>query len=251
VWEKVASTDPIQGTGYPLLLAAWGGLAGWSDVSARTLSLFFGVLAVALVYRIGRKMVNAAAGFYGALFLSVTALFLHYLGEARTFSLLMLSGALLRIDPDRAVATAEECIRLDRTYRKAWSTICVAYAATVRLEAGEVEPGLVLWRDVLRQLHWSGEIFHISLQLPNLAESLAAIDPTAALELTAIAGVIGSYFVFDGLAGYPRLTQTVEELGPDVVQAARVRSEARTYDESMQYVFDSIDNLIAVTTGDR
>ena len=55
------------------------------------------------------------------------------------------------------------------------------------LEAGEVEPGLVLWRDVLRQLHWSGEIFHISLQLPNLAESLAAIDPTAALELTAIA----------------------------------------------------------------
>ena len=163
--------------------------------------------------------------------------------------LMMLSGALLRIDPDRAVATAEECIRLDRTYRKAWSTICVAYAATVRLETGEVEPGLVLWRDVLRQLHWSGEIFHISLQLPNLAESLAAIDPTAALELTAIAGVIGSYFVFDGLAGYPRLTQTVEELGPDVVQAARVRSETRSYDESMQYVFDSIDNLIAATTG--
>ena len=51
--------------------------------------------------------------------------------------------------------------------------------------------------------------------------------------------------------GIPRLTQTIEELGPDVIQAARVRSETRSYDESMQYVFDSIDNLIAATTAER
>ena len=117
--------------------------------------------------------------------------------------LMMLSGALLRIDPDRAVATADECIRLDRTYRKAWSTICVAYAATVRLEAGESSPDSS-----------SGATSSASSTGPARSSTSRCSSPTwpsrwppsireAALELTAIAGVIGSYFVFDGLAGYP------------------------------------------------
>jgi hypothetical protein len=100
-------------------------------------------------------------------------------------------------------------------------------------------------------MHWSGEIFHITLQLPTLADSLAGIDPGLALELTAIAGAVGSYAVFDALAGRRRLGQLVEDVGQDAVQAAQARAEAMTYDESMQYVFEGIDRLIAATTDDE
>ena len=171
--------------------------------------------------------------------------------SALLYPLMMLSGALQHVDPDRALAAAEECIRLDQTHRKAWSTLCAGSAATLRLEHGDVVNGLVSWRDVLQQLHWSGEVFHISLLLPNLANSIARFNPTVALDLTAIAGAMTHYAVFDGLAGYARLAHTVEELGPDAVQVARARTEAMTYDESMQYVFDGIDRLIAEAANDR
>src|SRR5204863_1639791 len=52
--------------------------------------------------------------------------------------LMILAVAFRSVDPDRALAAAEECIRLDRTNRKAWSTLCVGVEATVRLDRGEV-----------------------------------------------------------------------------------------------------------------
>jgi predicted ATPase/class 3 adenylate cyclase len=168
--------------------------------------------------------------------------------SALLYPLMILSGALLHTDPDRALAAAEECIRLDQTHRKAWSRLCAGSAATLQLERGDITNGLLGYRDFLHQLHWSGEVFHISLALPSLADSLATLDQATALELTAIGGAIAGYAVFDALAGYTRLAQTVEELGPNAVEAARALAESMTYDQSMDYVFDAIDHLIATTT---
>jgi predicted ATPase len=163
--------------------------------------------------------------------------------SALLYPLLMLSGSMLRIDPDRALAAAEECVRLDQTHAKSWSKLCAVSVAALRLERGEVATGLQLWRDLLQQLHWSGELFHISLQLPNLADSIAPTDPLVAI--TAIAEVIVPHAVFDGIAAYERLAPAVDELGPDAVQVARSRAASMTYDESMSYVFDSLDRLIS------
>jgi hypothetical protein len=165
--------------------------------------------------------------------------------SALLYPLAVLSGAILRTDPDRALAAADECVRLDQTHRKAWSRLCTASAATLRLDRGEVATGLLLWRDLLQQLHWSGEVFHISLQLPSLADSIARIDPTLALELTAIGGAIVPHPVFDGIAPYERLAQAVDNLGLDAVEAARSRAASMSYDGAMGYVFDGIDRLIS------
>ena len=108
-------------------------------------------------------------------------------------------------------------------------------------------PGLLLWRDLLQQLHWSGEIFHISLQLPSLADSIARIDPTLALELTAIAGAIVPHAVFDGIAPYERLARAIDDLGPDAVEAARSRAASMSYDAAMEHVFEGIDRLMTET----
>ena len=167
--------------------------------------------------------------------------------SALLYPLAVLSGAILRTDPDRALAAAEECVRLDQTHRKAWSRLCGASAATLRLDRGEVATGLLLWRDLLQQLHWSGEIFHISLQLPSLADSIARIDPTLALELTAIAGAIVPHAVFDGIAPYERLARAIDDLGPDAVEAARSRAASMSYDAAMEHVFEGIDRLMTET----
>jgi len=144
------------------------------------------------------------------------------------------------------LAAAEECVRLVQTQRKAWSTVCEGSVAKLRVNRGEVATGLRLWRDVLQRLHWSGELGQISIQLPNLADSIATIDPTFAFQLAAIAqsDTIAPFPAFDALAAFDQLAHTVDELGPDALQAARSRAASMSYDDAMEYVFDGIDRLI-------
>lgn len=52
----------IHPPGYYVLLFGWGRLAGWSEFAAAFLSLWFGVLLIALVYRVGRAWFAAPDG---------------------------------------------------------------------------------------------------------------------------------------------------------------------------------------------
>jgi tetratricopeptide (TPR) repeat protein len=169
------------------------------------------------------------------------------------YPLCQLSIAAQQNDPDRALAAAEECVRLDQTHRKAWSTLSEGSAAKLRVERGELATGLRLWRDVLLRLHWSGEVAYLSLQLPGLADSIAGIDPTLALELAAISesGAIAPFATFDALTAFERLAHTVDELGPDALHAARSRAASMSYDEALEYVVDNINRLITDTAHDQ
>ena len=82
--------------------------------------------------------------------------------------------------------------------------------------------GLPLWRDVLRRFEWTGEVVQISLQLPNLADSLARRDPELAVELAAISEskAIAPFGAFDA-AGYNELAGAVNRLGPKALESAR------------------------------
>ena len=84
----------------------------------------------------------------------------------------------------------------------------------------------------------------------SLAHSGIGLRKTLALDLTAIGGAMTRYAVFDGLAPYERLTRIVDELGPEAVEAANAHAESMSYDESMQFVFEALDRLIAATAVD-
>ena len=168
--------------------------------------------------------------------------------SALIYPLCQLSVVLvsLRGDPDRALAVAEESIALDRTHRRAWSTLSEGSAARLRVDRGEVATGLRLLNDVLRRLDWSGELGYLSMQLPGLADAIAHLDPTFALDLAAIAdsGIIAPFPAFDMLQSFEALAAAVDELGPGAVEAARSRATTMSYDDAVGYLFDNIERLV-------
>lgn len=88
IWTRIANEDPTQPPGYPMLLSVWGTVAGWSEFSGRALSLLFGVLAVAAMYRLGTDLGGRpAVGLAAAVALSAGAFFIYYLHELRGFTL--------------------------------------------------------------------------------------------------------------------------------------------------------------------
>jgi hypothetical protein len=101
ILERVIFIDPTQGLGYPLLLGGWGAVFGWSEFAIRLLAYFGGLLAIALTYRLGSDVGGRSVGLCAALFMSVSAFFIWYLHEGRTYSLVVALGALLLLSYQR------------------------------------------------------------------------------------------------------------------------------------------------------
>ena len=94
IWRSIIKIDPHQTYGWPILLAIWGRIVGWSEVAVRALSLFFGMLTLAWVYRTGRDLLAPRAGLFAALLLSASVFFLAYMIHARAFTLIALCSTL-------------------------------------------------------------------------------------------------------------------------------------------------------------
>jgi hypothetical protein len=88
VWQSVRENSPQHTPGYFFLLSGWASLVGWSPFSLRTLSLWFGLLAVVLTYRIGREWLSPHAGLYAAIVMSAGAFFIHFAHEIRMYTLI-------------------------------------------------------------------------------------------------------------------------------------------------------------------
>ena len=93
-WQYTANLDTDQAQGWSMLLFVWGRLVGWSEVAVRALSLFFGMLTLAWVYRTGRDLLAPRAGLLAALLLSASVFFLAYMIHARAFTLIALCSTL-------------------------------------------------------------------------------------------------------------------------------------------------------------
>lgn len=76
---------------YYYLLHFWGQFAGWSEFSAAFLSLSFGIVIIALVYRVAREWFNSRVAFIAALLVAASPYNLWYSQEVRMYTL----GALL------------------------------------------------------------------------------------------------------------------------------------------------------------
>lgn len=80
---------------YYLMVLGWGRFVGWSELALRVLSVFAGVLSVALTYQLGRRLFNQEVGLYAGVLLGTGAYFLNYLHDARTYTLMVLLSVVM------------------------------------------------------------------------------------------------------------------------------------------------------------
>ena len=74
---------------HALILNVWMRLAGSSEYSARFASVFFGTLAVALTFALGRRAGGSRAGLIAAVLFGISPMAVWYAQEARGYSLLV------------------------------------------------------------------------------------------------------------------------------------------------------------------
>lgn len=92
---ELFATMPIEHLpGYFLLLHFWLPFSGEDDFAIRFLSLWPGVLSVALIYRLGTDWGNRWVGLVAALLLATNAFQIWYAQEARTYSWLLAASLL-------------------------------------------------------------------------------------------------------------------------------------------------------------
>jgi 4-amino-4-deoxy-L-arabinose transferase-like glycosyltransferase len=73
--------------GWFAILWIWGHIFGFSEISARFPSVFFGVSTVFLIYLIGKNLFSKKTGLLAAFFLSLGPLHIYYSQEARMYSM--------------------------------------------------------------------------------------------------------------------------------------------------------------------
>lgn len=71
---------------YYLILWIWDKVFGYSEIASRLPSVIFGVLAVWIIYLIGKKIHSKKLGIVAALLLAVNPLHIYYSQEARMYS---------------------------------------------------------------------------------------------------------------------------------------------------------------------
>ena len=75
---------------YYVLGAGWAKLVGWSQVALRYLSLLFGTLAIAWVYRLSADLVGLRAALLAALLFATNAFVIIYFHEMRSYTMWIL-----------------------------------------------------------------------------------------------------------------------------------------------------------------
>lgn len=90
IWNKVATRNPWHAPGYFITLNAWYRLVGPEPAALRAMSLMFGLLTIAVTYRVGRDLVSPRVGLYAAVVLGTSAFYAHFLHEMRVYTLLTL-----------------------------------------------------------------------------------------------------------------------------------------------------------------
>ena len=94
--SKLAVTQMVQTTAgdvqpplYYFLLHYWMIVFGTSASAVRLLSVLFGVLAIPMIYVVGRQLFNKEAGLVGALILALSSFNIWYSQETRMYSLMV------------------------------------------------------------------------------------------------------------------------------------------------------------------
>lgn len=99
--SKMSLSQIVQATGtdvhpplYYFILHYWVTLFGTSEVAVRLLSVLFGVLAIPMIYLVGRQLFDEKVGLVAAFILAFSSFNIYYSQEARMYSLMVLLALL-------------------------------------------------------------------------------------------------------------------------------------------------------------
>lgn len=220
VWQQVIN-DIFETPAHYILLSEWGKLVGWTEFAARALSLLLGLLAICALYRLGRDLFSPLAGVSAAVIFGLSAFYINYLHEMRTYTLLALLSIVVIWAYWRVAHTAAS------RWHTALLVLCTAALLYAHYMGALVPAGLALyhllfmrkdrrwWRIVglfglallLFAVPWSGEIIHtityartsetrqmIALSTPDLLAQAAWLYTNASVAFFAllIVGAVGS-----------------------------------------------------------
>ncbi len=80
---------------YFVVLGLMSEILGWTPPALRMIGVWFGLLALAWVYRLGRDHFDGSAGLYGALFVAGMTLYSFYYAHIRMYPLLVMGSAMV------------------------------------------------------------------------------------------------------------------------------------------------------------
>ncbi len=86
-----ASTDLVHPPAFFLALAVWGRLAGWELAILRCFSLFAGMLALALLFRLARREFSPSIALPALIFAGFNVVTVHVLRDLRSYAFLQLA----------------------------------------------------------------------------------------------------------------------------------------------------------------
>lgn len=95
IYRTIQADDPYQAIGYPLIIALWGALVGWSEFALRVSSLLFTLIGLALTYRLGRDSTGTKfVGLFAAVIFGFSTFSVHYSHELRAFTFVTIFSAM-------------------------------------------------------------------------------------------------------------------------------------------------------------
>jgi predicted ATPase/class 3 adenylate cyclase len=158
------------------------------------------------------------------------------------YVLTALARALRETDPATALLAAQECIMIDQSQRRTWSSYSRSLAARIHFEGGDVVAGLRELRESLRLSTLDGDRYLISGLVSMLSLTIAELAPELALQIAAItaSGVIAT---IESVKLHPAL-RLIAEQHPDQLQQSQTIATTMSYTDAITFIIDGIDQLI-------
>ncbi len=121
--------------GYFLVLHVWGKLVDWSPLALKLLSVLFGILSLALIYRLGRSLIGRTAGLLAAAMLASLAFYNVWYLPIRMYTMFVAAALLLlwlylralrNQEPTRAelVSLCLACVLFEYTHIFSLAMLC-------------------------------------------------------------------------------------------------------------------------------
>ena len=108
--HKIAyNNSPNQTPAYFIALSLWGQLTSYDLATGRVLTVLFGLLSLAIAYRLARDFVAPIAGIFALVIVSSNAFYNFYITELRMYPLLFCAAGLVLWLYLRIVYQIPEC----------------------------------------------------------------------------------------------------------------------------------------------
>ena len=117
ILQSLQQYSPNHTPGYFMLLSAWGSLTAYDVAMGRVLTIFTGLLALAVTYRLARDFVAPVAGLFAVIIVASSAFYNFYYAHVRMYPLLVLASGIalwlyLRITHQQKRVKRSDCLAL-------------------------------------------------------------------------------------------------------------------------------------------